>query len=171
MNEKMNKRYRRGAKMVEKRVGVGPTEIVAGWQNYVTDLLHRAQPFMKAGSIVTFQQLDEAEVVFFERLHVDVQVPASVRALFLPPSVREQMMGEGSSDSGNIGQMDAGVVLACPLNHFDICLNALFAHPPFTPAVDVYDQGQMVAGYQYENLDECVNDLTTLLVRHLGSGE
>ena len=169
MNEKTDESYRRAAKIVENRVGVGPTEIVSGWQQFVADLLHRARPFLKAGSIVTFQQLDEEEIAFFERLHVEVQVPASARALFLPPSVREQMTGGGRSSAGNTVHPDAGVVLACPDDGFDVCLNALFAHPPFTPAVDVYDRGQMVAGYQYGGIGECVNDLTNLLVRHLGN--
>jgi hypothetical protein len=40
----------------------------------------------------------------------------------------------------------------------------------FTPAIDVYDNGQLLAGYVYNTIDECVDNLTTVLQIHLQSG-
>jgi hypothetical protein len=40
----------------------------------------------------------------------------------------------------------------------------------FTPAIDVYDNGQLLAGYVYNTIDECVDNLTRVLQIHLQSG-
>lgn len=156
------------ARVVEQRVGVGQTEMVSGWQAVLKDLLSRMKPFMKPGFLVTFQNLTEAEIAFFERLHHEVRMPQSAVGLYLPPSVREQMLGEKPINNGASGQPDAGVVVASHHGAFDVIVNALFAFPPFTPAIDVYDRGQLMAGYQFATIDECRADLANVIGRHLG---
>lgn len=156
------------SQVVERRVGVGPTEIVTGWQALLKDLLMRMKPFMRRGSLVTFQKLTGDEVAFFEQLNHDVSIPRSAAGFYLPPSVRSQMLGEYASEKNLFEQPDAGVVVASHLDVFDVIVNALFAFPPFTPAVDVYDRGQLTAGYQYATIDECRAELASLLGRHLG---
>jgi hypothetical protein len=49
-------------------------------------------------------------------------------------------------------------------------INALMAKPPFTPAIDVYDNGQLLAGYIYNTIDECIGDLARVLQIHLQPG-
>lgn len=156
------------SQVVERRVGVGPTEIVSGWQALLKDLLIRMRPFMRRGSLVTFQNLTVDEIAFFEQLHHGVSIPRSAAGFYLPPSVRSQMLGENTSDDNLSEQPDAGVVVASHPDVFDVIVNALFAFPPFTPAVDVYDHGQLTAGYQYTTIDECRADLASVLGRHLG---
>lgn len=156
------------ARVVEERAGVGTTEIVSGWQAILVDLLSRMKPFLRPGVIVTFQHLAASEVDFFERLHHDVRIPRSTAAIYLPPSVREQMLGEKQVINDASGQTDAGVVVASRHGEFDVIVNALFAFHPFTPAIDVYDRGQLIAGYQFENVDASIAELPNVLERHLG---
>jgi hypothetical protein len=156
------------AKVVEQRAGVGQTEMVSGWQALLNDLLIRMKPFMKPGFLVTFQNLTESEITFFERLHHEVRIPQSAIGLYLPPSVRKQMLGENRINNDIAGQPDAGVVVASHYAAFDVIVNALFAFSPFTPAVDVYDRGRLMAGYQYATIDECRADLASVLDRYLG---
>jgi hypothetical protein len=58
-------------------------------------------------------------------------------------------------------------VLACRKADFNLIINALLAKPPYTPAIDVYDDGQLLAGYVYNTIDECIGDLTKVLQIHL----
>ena len=153
------------AGVVENRVGRGPSELVSGWQALLKILLLRMQPFLRPGRLVTFQTLKPEERDFFRRLHQAVAMPASAVGFYLPPSVRQQMLGEKSQASG---ETDAGVVIASRPEHQAIIVNALFAHPPFTPAADVYDRGQLAAGYQYGSIDDCLAELGQVLDRHLG---
>lgn len=156
------------ARVVEERAGVGNTEIVSGWQAMLVDLLSRMKPFLRLGATVTFQHLTPSEVVFFERLTNDVRIPQPAGAIYLPPSVREQMLGGTSVSDVAAGQPDAGVVVASHGDDFDVIVNALFAYHPFAPAIDVYERGQLIAGYQFETVEACMADLSTVLDRHLG---
>ena len=158
----------RMARVVEERAGFGTTEIVTGWQAMLVDLLGRMKPFLKPGATVTFQHLTPSEITFFERLNNAVRIPRSATSIYLPPSVREQMLGEKPVIHDASGYPDAGVLIASRCDDFDVIVNALFAFPPFTPAIDVYDRGQLMAGYQFENVDACIADLSTVIDRHLG---
>jgi hypothetical protein len=103
-------------------------------------------------------------------------VPISVGAIYMPPSVRFQMLYHRSEnepqpipDHSPDNPPDEGILLACRKNDFNVVINALMAKPPFTPAIDVYDEGQLLAGYVYNNIDECIGDLTKVLQIHLQS--
>jgi hypothetical protein len=158
---------RKLAQVIEQRAGTGPSEIVAGWQSMLQDMLNRTSPFLKPGLIITFQQLLPNEKAFFNRLVDGVPVPKTVQAFFLPPSVRHQMLGGLPNDGDTIGLSDAGVLVASRADDQDIIVNALFARASCTPAVDVYEQGKLVAGYQYLSIDACRSALGTILMRHL----
>jgi hypothetical protein len=62
---------------------------------------------------------------------------------------------------------DRGILLAGRKVDFEPIVNALFAKPPFTPAIDVYEKGRLLAGYAYHSIDECIADLTHVLQTHL----
>ncbi len=165
---------RRIAATIEQRVRPGADPNVAGWQAMLADLLGRMSPYMPAGQLVTFQSLLPHEKEFFHDLNTRVRVPTAVSALYLPPSVRHQMLYRdqankaallGNADPDN--PPDAGILLGSRANDFGVIVNALFAHPPFTPAVDVYDRGQLIAGYTYYRIDECIQALSELLPVHL----
>ncbi|MFZ0132489.1 MAG: hypothetical protein WAK95_08090 [Desulfobacterales bacterium] len=159
---------RRMARVVEERAGVGPTEIVSSWQTVIVDLLCRMKPFLMPGVTVTFQHLAPSEIIFFERLKNEVRIPQSAAAIYLPPSVRKQMLGEKQVINDDSRQPDAGVVVASHHDDFDVIVNVLFALHPFTPAIDLYDRGQLIAGYQFKSIDACIAELSTVLNRHLG---
>ncbi|NNK85508.1 MAG: hypothetical protein HKO91_08165 [Desulfobacterales bacterium] len=53
-----------------------------------------------------------------------------------------------------------------PVSHKTI-VNGLLAHPPFAPAVDVYNRGALLAGYVYDGIDQCLADLTAVIQTHL----
>jgi len=78
------------------------------------------------------------------------------------------MLGETQAINDASGQPDAGVVIAGRLGEFDVIVNALFAFHPFTPAIEVYERGQLITGYQFKKIDACIAELSTVLDRHLG---
>lgn len=158
---------RKLAQVIEKRAGTGPSEIVAGWQSMLQEMLKQMKPFLKPGLIVTFQQVLPDEKAFFDRLVDEVPVPKSAQAFYLPPSVRHHMLGGHANDSDEIGLSDDGALVAGRADDQDVIVNALFARASCTPAVDVYEQGKLVAGYQYLSIEGCRSELGTILLRHL----
>jgi len=164
---------RRVADIIDRRVGAGENELVAGWQQMLADLLKKMAPFLSAGRLVTFRTLLPEEKAFFEALLRDVAVPDHVTAIFISPSVRQQMMGgppeKEMDQTAPIQERspDAGILLACRAKDHQTIVNALFAHPPHTPAVDIYDQGRLIAGYSYASIPDCRKEIGIILGRHL----
>jgi hypothetical protein len=176
MPERNNDADRRVAEIIDQRVGAGESDLVVGWQQMLAGLLEKMAPFLSAGRLVTFRTLLPEEKRFFEALHRDVAVPDHVTAIFISPSVRHQMMG-GQAPAGGVAQAiqppgnppDAGILLACRANDHQTIVNVLFAHPPHTPAVDVYDQGRLIAGYSYASIPDCRKEIGIILGRHLSA--
>jgi hypothetical protein len=168
-NQSPSNENRQMAKVVEKRVGRGPTEIVSGWQSILEDLLEKMNSYLKPGAMVTFQHLTPTEKEFYTSLSSRVKIPNNCVAIFMPPSVRQQMMGGWSGDNPSTEPPDSGAVIASRPGNFNVIINVLFAHPPFTPAVDVYDKGQLSAGYQFNSIEACQSEFGEILERHLGN--
>lgn len=163
------------ADVIGQRVRVGPDPLVSGWQQMLTDFLVTMKPYLTAGRLVTFQSLRVAEKEFFGDMVGMVSVPETSVALYLPPSVREQMMATdrgahalAPADPDPDALPDAGVVLAARDSGFDVILNALFARPPHLAAVDIYDSGQLISGYTYATIRECQENLSDLMQTYLG---
>ncbi|MGB5984552.1 MAG: hypothetical protein WBG37_04540 [Desulfobacterales bacterium] len=160
---------------IAQRVGVGPDPTVTGWQNFLVQILEKMKPYLAAGRLVTFQALSAEEKTFFKGLVSSVTIPSRALALYLPPSVRYQMMytNHGSdarydSDHHPDRPPDAGVLLASSEKNFEVILNSLFAHPPTLAAVDVYERGSLIGGYTYPSITACQESLSELLQTYLG---
>lgn len=174
MSEDQSATNRRISETIGRRVRVGADPTVAGWQKMLTDLLQQMAPYTAAGRLVTFRTLRPAEKEFFQSLTAAVRIPDGVRAVYLPPSVRHQMLQGGQpgktpavGDQDPDDPPDAGILLGHRSGRFDVIVNALFAYPPYTPAVDVYDRGQLIAGYTYYGITQCREALSALLQNHL----
>ena len=176
MPEKNDDTARRVADTIHGRVGAGASELVAGWQRILADLLEKMAPFLAPGRLVTFHNLQPEEKAFFEALHRQITLPAGVTALFISPSVRQQMTrghpsgaeaGSASAPRPASNPSDAGILLACREGDTATIVNALFAYPPHTPAIDVYENGQLMAGYSYASMAACRGELSAVLQRHL----
>jgi hypothetical protein len=162
------------AAIIDARSPAGRHDAVSDWHDLLKDLLARTAPYLREGHLITFRDLEAQERSFFEALHREVAVPPSVGAIYLPPSVRYQMLyhrPEGEPrplpDHSRDNPPDEGIVLACRKADFSVVVNALLAKPPCTPAVDVYDDGQLLAGYVYNTIDACIGELTKVLETHL----
>jgi hypothetical protein len=162
------------AEIIESRSPAGRQDSVQGWHNLLKKLLSQMTPYLKDGHLVTFRTLNDRERGFFEELHGKVTVPTTVSVIYMPPSVRFQMLyhrpeGEPRAvpDHSPENPPDEGIVLGCRRTDLNVIINALLAKPPFAPAIDVYDNGQLLAGYVYNTIDECIGDLTKVLQIHL----
>ena len=164
----------RTADIIESRAPAGSNDSVRGWHNLLKKILSQMKPYLRDSHLVTFRNITNQESVFFEKLRKKTKVPNSVGAIYIPPSVRFQMLYHRSENEPQPipehspdNPPDKGIVLACRKDDFNVVINALMAKPPFTPAIDVYDSGRLLAGYVYNSIDECIGDLTKILQIHL----
>lgn len=165
------------AEIIESRSPAGRHDTVEGWHNLLKKILDKMAPYLTEGHLVTFRSLSDREKVFFQNLQQIIAIPADANAIYLPPSVRFQMLyhrpdGEPRAvpDHPMDDPPDEGVVLACRKTDFSVVINALMAKPPFAPAIDVYEDGQLLAGYVYHTIEECISSLAAVMKIHLHSG-
>ena len=62
---------------------------------------------------------------------------------------------------------DSGIILACRCSNYDLIVNTLFANQPYSPGIDVYENGNLLAGYSFTTLDECQEELTQVIRTYL----
>lgn len=157
----------------DRRLQAGADPRVANWQCDLEQQLIRLEPYLVAGRIVTFARIAPEETEFFEELAATVRVPERVCAVFVPPSVVQRAMGSGSSASfeGEHGLYsiapDAGALVAARCGRLSPIVNALFAFPPLTPGIDVYEDGRLLAGYTFDTPQACMDGLSDTLFTHL----
>lgn len=148
--------------------------IVSGWQNHLKGMLARMDAFLISGRLVTFERMLPEERRFFEGLHGRVEVPHGAAAIFLPESVTRQGMAAHPDATGMEAvrkPTDAGVVLASRKGEYRRILNAVFAIEPYAPAVDIYENGSLLAGYMYHTIEARIQDLTMVMNIYLGNRE
>ena len=157
-------------KTIGHRAGIGQNTLVSEWQSMLKGLLTRMQTYLKPAHIITFQNLTPDERQWFETIVRRIQVPESACGVYLPPSVRNQMMytNQGRDvPSDETIPKDNGALLFTRQSSHDIIVNALFAHSPCTPAIDVYDNGALLAGYVYDSLENLLESISNAVHTHL----
>ena len=153
------------ADIIENRSPAGTNESVQGWHKLLKRILFQMSPYLREGHMVTFRRLTDQESVLFEKLRQKISVPPSAASIYMPPSVRYQMLyNRPVGDPQPIPEHSSS-----RKNDFNVVINALLAKTPFTPAIDVYDDGKLLAGYIYNTIDECIGNLTKVLQVHLQS--
>lgn len=167
MNERLQAKSNIVSQTMEYRTRPGHEAVVAGWQQFLTRMLEQMAPFLRSGHLVTFQQMEDDEKALFEALHGNIEIPETVRAIFIPRSVLNGMMYPDNAVPDNQKPSEAGIILAIKEDRYDRILNAVFAFPPFTPAVDVYEEGKLLAGYVYNTIEECAGELSGIVATYL----
>jgi hypothetical protein len=167
MNDRSRTRNEIVSRTMEYRTRPGTEAVVAGWQRFLTRMLERMSPFLRPGHLVTFRQMEDDEKALFEALSANIAIPEGVRAIFIPRSVLHGMMYPGNDATLNRKPSEAGIILAMRGEEYGRILNAVFAFPPFTPAVDIYEEGRLLAGYVYNTIEECAGALGGIVETYL----
>jgi hypothetical protein len=156
---------------IAQRTGVGPNSLVSGWQAILRTILERMRPYLQPAKIITFQHIEPHEADRFQKILDTVQFPAKACSVYLPPSVRNQLLYSNRGleiPADETVPKDDGVIMSSHASSHATIINALLAHPPCTPAIDVYDEGALVAGYVYHSIDDCLAAMSSVIQTHLG---
>jgi hypothetical protein len=158
---------------ISRRTGVGPNELVRGWQSILSDLLERLGPYLQPSRTVTFQCLTPDEKQTFQHIVQRVHISGNACGIYLPPSVRNQMLytnrGLKIPPTESTPKDDGVLLFTRPFAHSTI-VNCLLARSPCTPAVDVYARGALLAGYVFDSIDDCLTSLGDVVQTYLGKG-
>ncbi|MFZ7128517.1 MAG: hypothetical protein ACOWWM_20370 [Desulfobacterales bacterium] len=174
--ELIGEKLKRAQQKKRQRIESGKDPVVAGWQCVLEELLIQLEPYLRPGELVTFKVLAPEEKELFSALRALARIPEGVCAVFLPPTVIRGMMRTqaGTRIMGwpvyyRERHPDSGVLVASRCRDYNRIVNALLAHPPFTPGIDVYEDGHLLAGYSYGSIEEFQNELSRVLRTYLKS--
>jgi hypothetical protein len=156
---------------ISQRTGFGPNDMVGGWQSMLGNLLEQLTPYLQPSRIVTFRHLNPSEKKIFERILAHVKVHETACGVYLSPSARNQMLytnqGFRIPETALLPKDDGVLLFSRPSSHVTI-INGILAHPPYAPAIDVYDHGALLAGYVYESIDDCLRSISQVISTYLG---
>ena len=151
-----------------ERLRAGADPAVAGWQCLLEEMLVKLEGYLVPGRVVTFQSLAPEERTVFEELSRALDLPPQVCAVFIPPSVLQAMYFAPESGPAKARLVrGAGILLASRCRDYTIILNTLFAMPPYAAGIDVYENGNLLAGYSYRTIAECRAALPQVLLTYL----
>jgi hypothetical protein len=151
-----------------ERLRAGADPAVAGWQCLLEEMLVKLEDYLVPGRVVTFQSVAPEERTVFEELSSTLDLPAQVCAVFIPPSVLQAMVFTPESGPAAARLVrDAGILLASRCRDYTIILNTLFAMPPYAAGIDVYENGNLLAGYSYRTVAECRANLSQVTRTYL----
>jgi hypothetical protein len=159
------------------RIDAGADPLVAGWQCFLEEMLIQIEPYFQPGRMITFRNLLPVESDMFQRLSNAGELPQAVCTVYIPPSVLKTMTVENHKAVDQDGPMnmgiasDSGIVLASRCSDYDVIINALLAHAPYHPGIDVYEEGQLLAGYTYQDLTECEREIAAVMHTHLNRNQ
>jgi hypothetical protein len=151
-----------------ERLRAGADPAVAGWQCLLEEMLVKLEGFLVPGRVVTFQSVAPEERTVFEELSRALDLPPQACGVFIPPSVLQAMYF--TPESGPVPARlvrSAGILLASRWRDYTIILNTLFALPPYAAGIDVYENGNLLAGYSYRTTAECRAALPQVLQTYL----
>ncbi len=128
----------------------------------LVNLFHQLGPHLQPSKIVTFHGLNGKEQDMFVRIRQEVSFTSQACGVYLPPSVRNQLMytNRGVEIPGEARvSTDDGVLLFSDISPHKTIVNTLLAHAPHAAATDVYQDGALIAGFVYNSTDECLSDI------------
>ena len=155
---------------IARRSRVGPNDLIAGWQSVLGRMLDQTQPFLQPARIIKFQRINSYEQGVFQQIVQRVTLSEQTWGVYLPPSVLNQLMytNQGLNiPAEEAVYRDDGVLLFSRLASHETIVKGLLTHPPFSPALDVYDRGALLAGYVYDGIGECLADMTAVIQTHV----
>ena len=173
----MNQKVQLARAKKDFRIDAGADPTVSGWQCFLEEMLIQFEPYLQPGRMITFQNLLPTETRIFQRLTKSGQLPGKVCTVYIPPSVLKTMLA-ANPEAGfpiagsNMGEAsDSGIVLASRCKDYDVIINALLAHAPYHPGIDVYEEGHLLAGYTYQTMAECEQQLPSVVHTHLNRNQ
>ena len=156
---------------ISDRAGFGPNDMIKGWQSILVQLLNQLGSHLQPSRIISFRTLTTEEQQMFERITAQVCLDTDACGVYLSPSVRNMMMytnrGVDIPDEAKT-PTDDGVLLFSRLSSHDTIINAVLAHPPYAAAVDVYQEGALIAGYVFNTIDDCLTGIAEVVETYLG---
>jgi hypothetical protein len=154
---------------VLKWVREGREPAMASWEGALESTLAIMSAYLMAGSVVTVENLSEADANLFQALHLTLDLSPFVAAVFLPPAVTR------SFGSGEIPERlqrvapgaPSAMVLLSRVDDFSRIVAAELSAEAHKPGIDIFEGGRLLGSFDYRTPEECIRGLSRVVWVHL----
>ena len=151
----------------------GREPVMASWEGALESTLTAMSTYLMAGSVVTVEDLSEADANLFQALHLSLDLSPFVVAVFLPPAVtrsfssreipeRLQRVAPGSPSA---------MVLLSRVGDFSRIVAAEISAEAHKPGIDIFEGGGLLGSFDYRTPEACIRGLSRVVWVHLKARE
>jgi hypothetical protein len=160
------------------RLQIGRDPDTVRWQEALEMMLIRESEHLVPGRLSSYDDLEGDEAKVLKALAKVIIVPDDTCVIYIPPSIMAAMMADGrlqapemSAEGLKAFGEDVGILIGARCGDFNVILYVQFGLPPAKPGAEVYQDGEIVAVYQYPSIQQCISELNGLIETFLVAKE
>ncbi len=160
------KKIKRIQDITRQRIKMGRDSRIAKWQGTLESLLVRRGGSLVPGEVRTAGSLSPEEVARFQKLQIVLDLPPFVTAAFLPSKIAGQVVPPSAPHivSGGVEKNRSNKVIVA---RSDKLVRILVAEiSPQGPGIDILEDANLLASYNYNTAEECVSDISKIIWIH-----
>jgi hypothetical protein len=152
--------------VTRKRIKMGRDARIARWQGTLESLLVQLSKRLVPGEVRAVESLNPDEVARFQKLQIILDLPPFVQAAFLPVRVAGQVTPPNAPQlvSGGVEKSRSNKVLVARRDKLARILIAEIS--PQGPGIDILEDANLLASYNYNTAEECVTDISKIIWIH-----
>ncbi|MDM8535349.1 hypothetical protein QUF70_01200 [Desulfobacterales bacterium HSG17] len=153
----------------QKRIEAGRDKLTANLHGAMEAILINLQDLLIPGEIVTSETLEQDLKKQFHKLQISLDLSPFAHAVFLPSGIYRNLnsyshLQKTASAIIPDDDNDTSKVLVSGISDYKRILTAEIS--PAKPGIDIFDDGSLLASYNYNTPHECINDLSKIIWIH-----
>lgn len=145
----------------------------AHWQGGLEAILEVFSPCMEPGSLVSVQPLEKDELPVFKAALAVVDLRPNLTAAFIPSALAGQIIPpESATELQRVekGKPSYKILISRPGKDTRILCAEISAHAK-KPGVEIFQSGALLGTYDFNDQQECLDNLTKTIRTHLWEKE
>jgi len=152
---------------IQKRIKAGRDKLTAALHGAMEAMLINLKELLIPGEIVTSESLKPDQKEQFHKLQISLDLSPFAHAVFLPSGIYRNLNSYKNMQtiaSAIVPDDDAIKILVSGKNDYNRILTAEIS--PVKPGINIFDDGSLLASYNYNTPLECINDLSKIIWIH-----
>ncbi|WP_207690823.1 hypothetical protein [Desulfonema limicola] len=153
-------------KKIKKPVKAGANKLTAAQHGAMETILINLKDILIPGEIVTSESLKPDQEAQFHKLKISLDLSPFAYAVFLPSGIYQNLglYKKLEKKEKDIVPDDTSKILVSGINEYQRILTADIS--PDKPGINIFDQGSLLASYNYNTPQECIDDLSKIIWIH-----
>jgi len=153
---------------IQERIKAGRDKLTASLHGATEAMLVNMKHLLIPGKIIASEFLKSDQEEQFNKLQISLDLSPFAYAVFLPSSIYHRNLKSykilPEEVSSMVSNDDTIKILVSGINDYNRILTAEIS--PDKPGINIFDDGNLLASYNYNTPQECINDLSKIIWIH-----